>query len=372
LNEADCIVVGAGVIGLSAARAVARSGREVIVIERERHIGMHTSSRNSEVIHAGIHYPPGSLKARLCVQGRDALYGYCDVHGIGHRRCGKFTVAASAAEISQLEKIEANARASGVFDLQWLSGAEAVRLEPELKCAAALYSPSTGIIDSHALLQCLLGDAESYGANVAYGTQVTALNHTERGIEVCVDGQTAPAVRAGWVINCAGLGAAQVAGSMPDFPRAHIPRLHYAKGIYFTVPGRAPFSRLIYPAPSLSGHLGIHLTLDLAGSARLGPDMQWLEVLTETPDYAVDASRAALFADAVREYWPRAPVAHLTPGYAGIRPKLSGPGEPARDFLISGPKDHGVAGVVNLFGIESPGLTASLAIGDVIAALLEA
>jgi len=372
LNEVDCIVVGAGVIGLAAARAVARGGREVIIIERERRIGLHTSSRNSEVIHAGIHYPPGSLKARLCVEGREQLYRYCDIHGIGYRRCGKLTVAASAAEIPQLEKIEANARASGVFDLEWLEGAEAVRLEPALKCFAALYSPVTGIIDSHGLLSCLLGDAESYGANVAYGTQVTALDPGERGIEVCIDGQTAASVRTRWLINCAGLGAAEVAASMAAFPRAHIPRLHYAKGTYFSLPGHAAFSRLIYPAPSATGHLGIHLTLDLAGGARLGPDMQWLEALGETPDYHVDAGRAALFAEAVREYWPQVPVAQLTPGYAGIRPKLSGPGEPARDFLISGPADHGVAGVVNLFGIESPGLTASLALGDVIAALLEA
>ncbi len=372
LNEVDCIVVGAGVIGLATARAVARRGREVIVIERERHVGMHTSSRNSEVIHAGIHYTPGSLKARLCVQGREVLYRYCDIHGIGYRRCGKFTVAASQGEVAHLEMIEANARASGVFDLEWLEGAEAIELEPQLKCAVALNSPSSGIIDSHAYLQCLLGDAESFGANLAYGTEVTALHLTDRGIEICVDGQAAPAVRTRWLINCAGLGAHRVAALIAELPGAHIPRMHYAKGSYFLVPGRSPFSRLIYPAPSASGHLGIHMTLDLAGSARFGPDMQWLDALDETPDYGVDASRSALFADAVREYWPLLPAARLVPGYAGIRPKLSGPGEPARDFLISSPKDHGVAGVVNLFGIESPGLTASLALADVIAALLEA
>jgi L-2-hydroxyglutarate oxidase LhgO len=371
LNEVDCIVVGAGVIGLAVARAVARSGREVIVIERERHIGMHSSSRNSEVIHAGIHYPPGSLKATLCVQGREALYRYCDIHDIGYRRCGKLTVAASHADLPHLERIEANARASGVDDLEWLEGAEAMRLEPQLECALALHSPSTGIVDSHGYMQCLLGDAESYGANVAYGTQVTALQVNARGIEVCIDGEAAPVVRARWLINCAGLGAAQLAAAMPEFPRAHIPRIHYAKGSYFSLPGRAPFTRLIYPAPSASGHLGIHLTLDLAGGARFGPDMQWLEGLGEAPDYTVDASRAAVFADAVRTYWPSLPAARLTPAYAGIRAKLSGRGEPARDFLISGPREHGVAGVVNVFGIDSPGLTSSLALGDVIAALLE-
>ncbi len=376
MNDVDCIVVGAGVIGLAVARAIARSGREVIVIERERHIGMHTSSRNSEVIHAGIHYAPGSLKARLCVAGREALYRYCALHGIGHRRCGKLTVAATHGDVAHLEQIEANARANGVLDLQWLDGAEAVKLEPQLKCAVALLSPSTGIIDSHGFMQCLLGDAESYGANVAYGSYVTALKPTDRGVEVCVDGQTAAAVRTRWFINCAGLGAARVASSIEGFPLAHIPRMHYAKGSYFSLAGgssqAAPFSRLIYPAPSASGHLGIHLTLDLSGGVRFGPDLQWLEALDEPPDYAVDASRAALFAEAVRQYWPALPAARLTPGYAGIRPKLSGPGEPARDFLISGPKDHGVDGVVNLFGIESPGLTSSLALGDFIAAQLDA
>ncbi len=371
MNEVDCVVIGAGVIGLGVARAVARSGREVIVIERERHAGLHTSSRNSEVIHAGIHYAPGSWKATLCVQGREALYRYCDIHGIGYRRCGKLTVAAGHADTAHLEKIEANARANGVSDLTWLERAEAVRLEPELNCAVALHSPSTGIIDSHAYLQCLLGDAESYGANVAYGTEVCALRPAARGIEVCVAGEAAPVLRARWLINCAGLNADRVAGLIEDFPRAHIPRMHHAKGSYFALRGRAPFSRLIYPAPAAGGHLGIHLTLDLAGGARLGPDMQWLDA-PGSPDYSVDAARAAVFADAVREYWPRVPAARLAPAYAGIRPKLSGPGEPARDFLISTPPDHGIAGVVNLFGIDSPGLTASLALGDVIAARIDA
>jgi L-2-hydroxyglutarate oxidase LhgO len=372
LNEVDCIVVGAGVIGLGVARAVARSGRDVIVIERERQPGQHSSSRNSEVIHAGIHYAPGSLKATLCARGREALYRYCDINLISYRRCGKLTVAASLAEVPHLQTIEANARANGVCDLEWLEGAQAVALEPELKCAVALHSPSTGVIDSHAYLQCLLGDAESYGANVAYGTMLSALRRTDRGIEVCIDHQSAPVLRARWLINCAGLGAARVAASIAEFPHAHIPRMHHAKGSYFALPGRAPFTRLIYPAPGASGHLGVHLTLDLAGSARFGPDMQWLDAVDETPDYAVDATRAVLFADAVREYWPRVPAARLAPAYAGIRPKLSGPGEAARDFLISTPTDHGVAGVVNLFGIDSPGLTASLAIGDVISAVLEA
>lgn len=372
MNEVDCIVIGAGVVGLAAARAVARSGREVILIERERHVGLHTSSRNSEVIHAGIHYTPGSLRATLCVQGRELLYRYCDLHGIGYRRCGKLTVAAAAAEVPHLEHIEARARASGVMDLEWVDGAEAGRLEPQLKCALALHSPSSGILDSQAYMQCLLGDAESYGANVAYGTEVTALRPTGRGMEVCVDGRADPSVRAHWIINSAGLFAADVAASIADFPGTRIPRLYYAKGSYFSIPGRAPFSRLVYPVPASGGHLGIHMTLDLAGCARFGPDVQWLGSLEKEPGYTLDASRAALFADAVRQYWPGVPAERLTPAYSGIRPKLSGPGESARDFLISGPKDHGVAGVVNLFGIESPGLTASLALGDLIAAMIDA
>jgi L-2-hydroxyglutarate oxidase LhgO len=370
LNEVDCIVVGAGVIGLSVARAVARD-HEVIVIERERHAGMHTSSRNSEVIHAGLHYPPGSLKARLCVLGRDLLYRYCEVHGIGYRRCGKLTVAMSAAEAAQLKALEANARACGVLDLEWLEGDELRRLEPELQCALALHSPATGIIDSHALMQCLLGDAESYGANVAFGTAVTALRPVASGIEVCVDSQNAPILRARWIVNCAGLFAAAVAKSIADFPEAAIPKIRYAKGSYFSLPGRAPFSHLIYPVPAVGGHLGVHLTLDLGGSARFGPDMQWLEGIDAAPDYAVDALRAPAFAAAIRQYWPDVPAARLAPAYAGVRPKLSGPGEAARDFLISGPSDHGVPGLVNLFGIESPGLTACLALGDMVAAMIE-
>jgi L-2-hydroxyglutarate oxidase LhgO len=371
LNEVDCIVIGAGVIGLAVARAIARGDREVIVIEREREAGRHASSRNSEVIHAGIHYAPGSLRARLCVLGKELLYGYCDVNNIAYRRCGKLTVAASAAEQDKLEALAANARACGV-ELEWLDGDEARRLEPELRCALALNSPSTGIIDSHGLLQCLLGDAESYGANVAFGTRVTALRPVKAGIEVCVDSQHDAAVRARWIVNCAGLSAAAVAASIAGFPRSAIPKIHCAKGSYFSLPGRAPFSHLIYPLPATSGHLGVHLTLDLAGGARFGPDLQWLESLDDAqPDYGVDAQRAHSFIDAVRAYWPAVPAERLAPAYAGIRPKLSGPAEPARDFLISGPAEHGIPGIVNLFGIESPGLTACLALGDVVAAMID-
>jgi L-2-hydroxyglutarate oxidase LhgO len=372
LNEVDCIVIGAGVIGLAVARALAHAGREVIIIERERHPGLHTSSRNSEVIHAGIHYPPGSLKAQLCRRGKELLYRYGEEHGIGLRRCGKLTVVASAAEEGKLQALDSNARANGV-ELAWLDAKDAQRLEPELHCAMALLSPSTGVIDSAGLLQCLLGDAERHGATAVFGSAVTALQPVRDGIQVSVDGEPQASVRARWVINCAGLSAARLAASIADFPRAWIPSLHFAKGHYFSLPGRAPFSHLIYPAPGASGHLGVHLTLDLAGSARFGPDLQWLEALDDAhPDYRVDAARAGAFIEAIRQYWPGVPAQRLAPAYAGIRPKLSGPGEPAQDFRILGPDEHGVAGIIHLFGIESPGLTSCLALGEMIAAMLDA
>ncbi|HEY2464611.1 MAG TPA: NAD(P)/FAD-dependent oxidoreductase [Steroidobacteraceae bacterium] len=367
MHEVDCIVVGAGVIGLAAAKALSRRGREVVILESERHFGMHTSSRNSEVIHAGIHYPPNSLKARLCVAGRDLLYRYCAERGIPHRRCGKFTVATDATQLATLESIESNARASGVLDLEWLDGSEARRAEPELQCIRALSSPSTGIIDSHVLMQSLLADAEADGANVAYDTEVTSLRTTPGGIEVAINGEPAPVVRARSVVNCAGLKADRVAASIQDFPTQFIPKVHFAKGSYFALSGASPFSRLIYPVPPPGGHLGIHMTLDLGGAARFGPDSEWVQSL----DYAVDPQRAALFAAAIRRYWPGLDEARLYPAYAGIRPKVSGPGEATRDFCISGPSEHGVAGVVSLFGMESPGLTASLALGEYIAGLTD-
>jgi L-2-hydroxyglutarate oxidase LhgO len=367
LNEPDCIVIGAGVIGLAAARALARGGREVIILECERHFGMHSSSRNSEVIHAGIHYEPDSLKARLCVAGRDLLYRYCAERGIPHRRCGKFTVATADTQLAALENIEANARASGVFDLEWLEGSEARRAEPELQCIRALSSPSTGIIDSHVYMQSLLADAEASGATIAYDTKVTALRPTPGGIEIAINGESAAVVRTRSVVNSAGLQADRVASSIQDFPAQFIPKVHFAKGSYFALSGASPFSRLVYPVPPPGGHLGIHMTVDLSGAARFGPDSEWVESL----DYAVDPRRVGLFAAAIRQYWPALDAARLYPAYAGIRPKVSGPGQPARDFCISGPTEHGVAGVVNLFGMESPGLTASLALGEYIAGLAD-
>ena len=359
-------MIGAGVVGLAVARALARGGREVVILERERHFGMHTSSRNSEVIHAGIHYPPRSLKARLCVTGRDLLYRYCAERGIGHRRCGKLTVATAAEQLATLEKIDSNARANGVLDLEWLDAAQAGRVEPQLRCLGALWSPSTGIIDSHAYMQSLLADAEASGATVAYGTQVASLRPTPAGIEIAVEGESGAVVRARAAVNCAGLQAHEVAASIEGFPAQHIPVVRYAKGSYFALSGASPFTRLVYPAPRAGGHLGIHLTLDLAGAARFGPDTEWVDAI----DYAVDPQRAAFFAEVIREYWPQLSAHRLYPAYAGIRPKISAAGEATRDFYISGPDDHGLAGMVNLFGIESPGLTASLALGETIAAML--
>lgn len=362
----DCVVIGAGVIGLAVGRALAQRGRDVLIIESERRFGMHTSSRNSEVIHAGIHYAPNSLKARLCVAGRDLLYAYCAERGIAHRRCGKLTLAAGESDLATLENIERNARANGVLDLAWLDANEARRVEPALTCIAALFSPSTGIIDSHGLMQSLLADAERHAATVAFGTRVTAMRPCTGGIDILIDGASEPAVRARSVVNAAGLGAHRVAAAILEFPPRFIPRISYAKGSYFALSGRAPFTRLIYPAPKSGGHLGIHLTLDLSGAARFGPDFEWVA----TPDYAVDAQRAAVFCDWIREYWPQVELCRLQPAYAGIRARISGPGEPARDFLISGPDEHGIPGIVNLFGIESPGLTASLALAEHVAALV--
>lgn len=360
-------MIGAGVIGLAAASALARGGREVVLLESERHFGMHTSSRNSEVIHAGIHYEPGSLKARLCVAGRDLLYRYCAAREIPHRRCGKLTVATADSQLATLEKIASNARANGVFDLEWLDGSEARRAEPQLKCIRALSSPSTGIIDSHAYMQSLLAEAEANGASIAYDTKVTGLRPSSGGIEIAINGEPAPVVRARCVVNSAGLQADRVAASIADFPAQFIPKVRFSKGSYFALSGASPFSRLVYPAPPPGGHLGIHMTLDLGGAARFGPDSEWVREL----DYAVDPQRAVLFAEAIRLYWPGLSEARLYPAYAGIRPKISGPGEATQDFRISGPREHGVAGMVNLFGMESPGLTASLALGEHIAALAD-
>jgi len=362
VHTVDCAVIGAGVVGLAAARAMAMQGFEVVVLEREVCFGTQISSRNSEVMHAGLYYRPGSIKAESCVAGRRLLEEYCRARGIEHRLCGKFIVAADLSQSARLEQLELTARRNGVRDLEWLDAREATRREPALSCAVALHSGSTGIIDSHAYMRALLGDAEANGALIAYRSRVTALTRVAGSIVIDVDGE--PSLRCRRLVNAAGLHAVQVAASFRDFPPASIPVQRYAKGSYFSFSGPAPFGRLIYPLPEPGG-LGIHMTLDLAGRARFGPDVEWIDGLggADPIDYAVRDERGARFYPAIRRYWPALPDGRLHAAYAGIRPKLAGPGEPDADFLISGPADHGVPGVVNLFGIESPGLTASLDLG---------
>ena len=364
-ERVDAVIVGAGVVGLAVARALALGGREVIVLESESTIGTGTSSRNSEVIHAGIYYPPGSLKARLCVAGRRALYPFLAERGIAHRRCGKLIVATDRNQVPGLERLHAQAKANGVADLRMLSAREARALEPQLACVAALESPSTGIVDSHAFMLGLRGEAEAHGAAIAFRSPLLAGHVRNGAIELEVGGQEPVRLLARAVVNSAGLFAQDVARSIEGFPAERIPPTYYCKGNYFSLSGRSPFSRLVYPAPEAAG-LGVHLTLDLAGQARFGPDVEWIERI----DYDVDPRRAQVFYKAIRGYWPGLPDGALQPAYSGIRPKLQARGQPARDFLIQGPADHGVAGLVNLFGIESPGLTASLAIGDAVGDLL--
>ncbi len=367
MNSVECVVIGAGVIGLAVARALAMAGRDVIIVERESVIGSGVSSRNSEVIHAGIYYPANSLKARFCVAGRDQLYAYCRERHIAHRRCGKFIVATTPLQVEELEGIAAAARRNGVTDIAWLSREEAQAAEPQLSCLAALHSPSTGIIDSHAYMLSLLGEAQAHGAMVAFNTRVSAIYAGKRAPGLALDGEAGLSLRANLIVNAAGLDAPCLTRRTDGLDPAFAHQGHYAKGSYFTLAGRAPFSRLIYPAPEAGG-LGVHLTLDLGGQARFGPDVEWVEA----PNYDVDPRRAEKFYAAVRAYWPGLRDGALAPGYAGVRPKLSGPGEPARDFVIEGPAQHGARGLINLLGIESPGLTASLAIAAHVRAMAEA
>ena len=362
----ECLVVGAGVVGLAVARALARAGREVIVLERESTIGAGVSSRNSEVIHAGIYYPPGLDKTRLCVDGNAMLYAFCREFGVPHQRCGKLLVAVNPGEVDRLAALKAQAEANGVTDLIWLSGKETRALEPALVAERALLSPSTGIVDSHAFMLALRGDAEAHGAMIAFETPVHAGRPTERGLMIETGGPAPTRIAAARVVNAAGLGAQALARSIAGMPAAKIPPLHLAKGNYFSLSGRSPFSRLIYPMPTPGG-LGVHLTLDLAGQAKFGPDVEWVEAI----DYDVDPGRAASFYAAIRTYWPDMPDGALHPGYAGIRPKIARPGGSSTDFLLQTEMDHGVAGLINLFGIESPGLTASLAIAQLVAVKFE-
>jgi L-2-hydroxyglutarate oxidase LhgO len=356
MEKADCIIVGAGVVGLAVARELALAGLEVIVLEAAGAIGTETSSRNSEVIHAGLYYPPGSLKARLCVEGKQRLYAYCWERGVEARPIGKLLVAASEAQVPKLADIKENAEWNGVRDLVWLSSEEARTLEPEVRCAAALFSPSTGILDSHAFMLTLQGDIENAGGIIAFKSAAVGGSVQSDGIVLRT---REAAVKAKLVINASGLYAPAVARSIEGMPKHLVPRPYFAKGNYFALKGRSPFNHLVYPMPEAAG-IGIHATLDLGGAVRFGPDVEWIETI----DYIVDEKRAPLFEEAIRHYWPRLPNNALAPSYCGIRPKITGPGELPADFVIQGPGDHGMEGFWNLFGIESPGLTSSLAIGS--------
>jgi len=366
MDQVECLVIGAGVLGLAVARALARAGREVLVLEAEPLIGSGISARNSEVIHAGLYYPKDSLKAKLCVRGRQLLYEYCEQHRVPYRRCGKLLVATEAAQVAQLAALRAGAEACGVTDLQVLDAAAASAMEPALRCEAAIFSPSTGIVDSHQLMLALQGDAERDGALFALRSAVDAMEVApDGGLWVTVlDPDSNPCtLRAAHVINCAGLQAnalaARLRGPGSEAARRHVPPLFLARGNYFSLSGRSPFSRLIYPMPNQAG-LGVHLTLDLGGQAKFGPDVEWITHI----NYDVDPQRAARFYEAIRSYWPALPDHALQPAYAGIRPKLVGPGQAAADFLIQGEEEHGIKGLCHLFGIESPGLTASLALAE--------
>ena len=372
VEQVDTVVIGAGVVGLAVARALALAGREVLVLEQADTFGTETSARNSEVIHAGIYYPAGSLKARLCVPGRDLLYAYCAERGVAHRRCGKLIVACNAAQVDGLRAIEARARANGVTDLQWLTRAQALALEPQLDCQAALLSPSTGIVDSHGLMLSLLGDLEHAGGLLATNSEANELHVRVDKAQIAIDiiATDGTHLRARQLVNAAGLHAPALARRTQGLDARHVPPApaRWAKGNYCTLSGRAPFGHLIYPVVERdSPSLGVHLTLDLGGQVKFGPDVQWVDSPT---DLQVDPARAELFYDEVRQYWPGLPDGALQPGYAGMRPKITGPGEPAADFVIQGPGEHGVPGLVNLFGIESPGLTSCLAIGQLVAAEL--
>jgi len=364
-ERVECAVIGAGVVGLAVARALALAGREVIVLEAAEGIGTHTSSRNSEVIHAGLYYNPGSLKARLCVTGKRLLYEYCEQHGVPHQRIGKIVVATDEAEVDALQSYVRRAEANAVNDLRWLSGDELRQLEPEVRCVAGFASPSTGIIDSHALMLALQGEAEDHGASIAFFSPVQSGEVHASEIWLRVGGAEPMTLACNTVVNSAGLFAQNVARSIAGLLPASIPPRYFAKAHYYALSGKSPFHRLVYPVAT-DAFLGVHVTLDLAGQARFGPDVSWVDGV----DYAFDHSREPLFYAAVRRYYPGLKDGRLTPGYTGVRPKVSGPGEAAADFVIQGPQDHGVAGLVNLYGIESPGLTASLAIGEYVRGLL--
>jgi L-2-hydroxyglutarate oxidase LhgO len=370
MDRVAAVVIGAGVVGLAVARALAQDGRETIVVEAQPAIGQGVSSRNSEVIHAGLYYAPGSLKARLCVRGKELLYALCASHGVDHRRCGKLTVANTGQEVQALRALQDRADANGV-PVAFLDAAQARALEPALRCVAALHSPSTGIVDSHGLMLALQGDLERAGGMVAFDTQVDSARLGARAGDPHVlrftDGTE---LACDVLVNSASLHACALARRFEGLDARFVPREWFAKGNYYALSGRAPFTHLIYPAPA-DAHLGTHLTLDLGGQAKFGPDIEWLDVTAPGQiDYAVDPARADGFYAEVRRYWPDLPDGALAPSYSGVRPKIHGPHEKAPDFRIDGPALHGVPGLLNLFGIESPGLTSALALAEHAAALL--
>jgi L-2-hydroxyglutarate oxidase LhgO len=353
------LVVGAGVVGLACARAAALKGHDVIVAEAADAIGTVTSSRNSEVIHAGLYYPTGTKRAVHCVRSRRMLYDYCASHGVPHCKCGKLVVATNDTEVAGIERIFKQSQINGCENVELIDAATAKRLEPEAHCAVAMLSPETGIIDSHSYMRALRGDLEDHGGMVALNTPIERMVRVKDQWEVHFGGADAQSIMVDAVVNAAGLGAQKLARATEGYPQERVPRLFYAKGNYFAYSGRPVFTRLIYPPP-IPGGLGVHVVLDLAGRMRFGPDVEWIE----EENYAVDPGRADSFYARVRQYWPGLPDNSLMPDYSGIRPKVTGPGEPQADFMIDGPAQHGVPRLVHLFGIESPGLTASLSLGE--------
>ena len=364
MAEIEAVVVGAGVIGLAIARELALTGREVAILEAGPAIGLETSSRNSEVIHGGLYYPTGSLKHRLCVAGKQALYRFCAERGVPHQQIGKLVVATHEGQLPALAALAERARANGV-PVQPVDAAEVKRLEPAIRGLAGLLSPTTGIIDSQGLMLALLGEAEAHGAVLALHTPVLGGAVTAEGFRLSLGGAEPGSITARLLVNAAGHGAEALSRALAGLPPASVPKIHLARGVYFTLSGATPFRRLVYPMPDAAS-LGVHVTLDLAGRARFGPDVEWVEGV----DYTVDPARAALFYPAIRSYWPDLPDGALQPAYAGVRPKLQAPGAPPADFAIQGPQDHGVPGLVALYGMESPGLTSSLAIAELAASLL--
>jgi L-2-hydroxyglutarate oxidase LhgO len=361
------LVIGAGVVGLAVARAAARGGHAVIVAEALGAIGTVTSSRNSEVIHGGMYYPTGTLRARHSVTGRRMLYAYCAEHNLPHKKCGKLVVATNEAEFARIEAIAKQGAINGVEGLSFVEAKAAMAMEPALSCIGALYSQETGIIDAHSYMLALRGDLEDAGGMIAFNTPVLGATRKNGEWVVKFGGADAGEFAFDAVINCAGLGAQKVARAMEGYPEERVPPLFLAKGNYFSYAGKPPFTRLIYPVP-IAGGLGVHVTLDLAGRMRFGPDVEWVE----SENYVVDPARAAAFYARIRTYWPGLPEGGLQPDYSGIRPKITGPGQPQADFYIDTPAEHSVPGLVQMFGIESPGLTSSLSLADYVVAALAA